>query len=295
MIVTMRSMTEAEQPRFCLARESFRRWCLALALEGLLLAAALLLVVLLTLRYSAPPVVLAAPGAGQDDDLSVALLSASAGPHRTARFLTASVPATLPALASDAAPTAPASPPAATAIPKPTAIVSDTAVSPSRPLVNTGATQAVAVPAASVPETGGATQAAGSGEGGQGGVQAATPSSGAAGINTAAAPGTGSGIGSRHARHPYFGKLKAWLNAHKTYPAALKKAKTQGTVVLTFTISRSGELLSSRIVTGSGEPGLDQAALDMLQRSSPMPPLPDELGLDTLTLTIPVEYSLITR
>ncbi|HEX5277804.1 MAG TPA: energy transducer TonB, partial [Fluviicoccus sp.] len=107
--------------------------------------------------------------------------------------------------------------------------------------------------------------------------------------------GSGSGVGSRHARHPYFGKLKAWLNAHKTYPAALKKAKTQGTVLLTFTIGRSGELLSSRIVTGSGEPGLDQAALDMLQRASPMPPLPDELGLDKLTLTIPVEYSLITR
>jgi protein TonB len=295
MIVTMRSMTDAEQPRLCLARESFRRWCLALALEGLLLAAALLLVGLLTLRYSAPPVVLAAPGAGQDDDLSVALMSASAGPLRTARFLTATVPAAVPAPASHAVPTAPASPPAATAIPKPTAIVPDTAVPSSQPRVNTGATQAVAAPAASVPETGGATQAAGPGEGGQGGVPAATPSSGAAGINTAVAPGTGSGIGSRQARHPYFGKLKAWLNAHKTYPAALKKAKTQGTVVLTFTISRSGELLSSRIVTGSGEPGLDQAALDMLQRSSPMPPLPDELGLDTLTLTIPVEYSLITR
>ena len=65
--------------------------------------------------------------------------------------------------------------------------------------------------------------------------------------------------------------------------------------MLTFTISRRGELLSSRIVTGSGEPGLDQAALEMLQRSSPMPPLPDDLGLDQLTLTIPVEYSLITR
>jgi protein TonB len=295
MIVTMRSITEAEQPRHWLARESFRRWCLALALEGLLLATALLLFWLLTLRHSAPPVVLAAPGAGQDDDLSVALLSASAEPLRTARFLTATVPAAVPTPASPAVPAAPALPPAAAATPKPTAIVPDAAVPAAQPPVSTGATQAVAVPAATVTETGGVTQAAAPGEGGQGGVSAVTSSSGAAGGNAAAASGSGSGLGSRHARHPYFGKLKIWLNAHKTYPAALKKAKAQGTVVLTFTISRSGELLSSRIVTGSGQPGLDQAALDMLQRSSPMPPLPDELGLDTLTLTIPVEYSLITR
>lgn len=110
--------------------------------------------------------------------------------------------------------------------------------------------------------------------------------------NSGRGGGNGNGVATGH---PYFATLKAWLNRYKTYPSELKKAKRQGTVVISFTINRHGELVNAQIVTSSGEDGLDQAALRMLQRANPMPPLPSELGLNQLSLTIPVEYSLITR
>lgn len=272
-----------------------QQWLLAFGL-------ALVLEALLLLALGWKAALLSSPlapeaEAGDGDDMSMALLAASGEPLRTARFL--SLPAPLPAPAAPTPAAQPATPQAVQpVIPSPVnrlvAVV---------PAASTEVASAATAPAEIAASSGEPTVAAVAGGGETGGAAVTTaPAAGVSGGTgqttggaTGGLSGSGSGVGSRHARHPYFGKLKAWLNAHKTYPAALKKAKTQGTVLLTFTISRSGELLSARIVTGSGEPGLDQAALDMLQRSSPMPPLPDDLGLDKLTLTIPVEYSLITR
>lgn len=299
MIVTMRSLAEIEagQGRL-LARDSLRRWCLAFGLEALLLLLLLLLAWRVALP-SSPPVMSPEAEAGTGDDLSVVLLMASGQPLRPARFAPAAAPSAATAVTKPVKPSAVSAPVALAArVVEPVSTAAATAVTPRiREASPAAAVEPVAVPNAAPAVA--ATDAGGTGStAGQTSTTAAVGSSGQPPANasaTGSSQGSGSGLGSHHARHPYFGKLKTWLNAHKTYPAALKKAKTQGTVVLTFTISRRGELLSSRIVTGSGEPGLDQAALEMLQRSSPMPPLPDDLGLDQLTLTIPVEYSLITR
>ena len=93
----------------------------------------------------------------------------------------------------------------------------------------------------------------------------------------------------------YFAELMAWLNQHKDYPAILKKQKQQGVVVLTFSINQSGEVTTARIKQSSGFPELDQAALNMLAQANPVPAIPQSMGRDRLLLTIPVEYSLITK
>lgn len=93
----------------------------------------------------------------------------------------------------------------------------------------------------------------------------------------------------------YFAELMAWLNQHKDYPPELKKEKQQGVVVLTFSINQSGEITTAKIKTSSGFPQLDQAALNMLAQANPVPPIPEAMGRDRLLLTIPVEYSLITK
>lgn len=101
--------------------------------------------------------------------------------------------------------------------------------------------------------------------------------------------------GGQAASATYFGQLKGWLNRHKRYPTAAKKAKEQGVVVVNFTIDRRGELIASAIEKSSGHPLLDAAALALLQRAEPMPRIPESLGLQTLTVSLPIDYSLITH
>ncbi|MFZ5482829.1 MAG: energy transducer TonB [Pseudomonadota bacterium] len=92
----------------------------------------------------------------------------------------------------------------------------------------------------------------------------------------------------------YLATLMRQLARYKTYPAALKKAKIEGRVVLEFSIDARGRLVTTGIRKGSGSPELDQAALNMLARANPLPAIPAFLKRDQLELAIPVEYSLIT-
>ncbi|MFT6597156.1 energy transducer TonB [Cycloclasticus pugetii] len=111
------------------------------------------------------------------------------------------------------------------------------------------------------------------------------------------ASGKGAEANSRNrlGKKDYFSSLIAWLNQYKNYPAALKKKKQEGVVTLKFTINKKGQLLSASVHKSSGYPLLDKAALDILDKASPMPAIPNSIPRDQLTLIIPLEYSLITN
>ena len=92
----------------------------------------------------------------------------------------------------------------------------------------------------------------------------------------------------------YFGQISAWIDANKDYPTEVKKKKQQGTVVVRFTIGRDGQLLASTIKQSSGHVLLDQAALETLARAAPFPPIPEFVGRETLSIAVPIDYTLIT-
>ena len=87
-------------------------------------------------------------------------------------------------------------------------------------------------------------------------------------------------------------QVKAHLNRNKRYPDGARRQRQEGIPQLQFTIDASGYVLSARIVRSSGIPILDQAAIDMINRASPVPAPPASVAQSRLTLTVPVNFNL---
>ncbi len=93
----------------------------------------------------------------------------------------------------------------------------------------------------------------------------------------------------------YPSQLLARLSQYKNYLPALRKKRQQGTVVLAFCIDRSGSVLASHVRESSDHPLLDQTALDLLVKASPLPAMPDSTTHERLHFVLPVKFSLTTR
>lgn len=93
-------------------------------------------------------------------------------------------------------------------------------------------------------------------------------------------------------KRQYYAQLAAWLNRNKRYPKRAQKRRQEGVVKLTFTINRNGRVLNHRIVTSSGYSLLDREVKNMLQRAAPLPRIPAELQQVSLTVTVPITFSL---
>lgn len=87
-------------------------------------------------------------------------------------------------------------------------------------------------------------------------------------------------------------QLNAHLNRNKRYPSDARRQRQEGIPLLQFTIDASGDVLSARISRSSGFPALDQAAIDMVNRASPVPAPPASMAKSRLTLTVPVNFNL---
>jgi periplasmic protein TonB len=92
----------------------------------------------------------------------------------------------------------------------------------------------------------------------------------------------------------YFALVSAHLNRRKTYPAEAKQARQQGVVTVRFTVDRNGTVSGSAIKRSSGHAILDAATLDLLRRVAPLPRMPASMLRDSITLSLPIDYSLRT-
>jgi protein TonB len=86
--------------------------------------------------------------------------------------------------------------------------------------------------------------------------------------------------------------VAAHLQRFKQYPSASRAAGEQGTSRLSFTLSRSGQVLGSRLAGSSGHPALDGETLAMIRRAQPFPPMPPELKQASMSFSIPVQFSI---
>jgi protein TonB len=90
----------------------------------------------------------------------------------------------------------------------------------------------------------------------------------------------------------FAGTLMSHLARHKRYPAEAREQRHEGVATIRFSMDRTGRVLSARLEKSSGFALLDQEALAILQRASPMPRIPDALTGDILELVIPIQFSL---
>lgn len=90
----------------------------------------------------------------------------------------------------------------------------------------------------------------------------------------------------------YLGKVMAELARNRHYPVDAKLRHEEGTALVSFTFNRQGEILDYSIVKGSGFADLDEETRRTVQRSSPLPPPPDEMKGERLTMILPLKFFL---
>lgn len=82
-------------------------------------------------------------------------------------------------------------------------------------------------------------------------------------------------------------RVVAHLERRKRYPASARARGEEGTVLVAFRIDGGGRVLSASLARSSGHRALDEAALAMVERASPVPAPPAGTGT---TLTAPVRF-----
>ncbi|WP_454616999.1 TonB family protein [Bradyrhizobium cenepequi] len=103
----------------------------------------------------------------------------------------------------------------------------------------------------------------------------------------ASAPSAGA---SAAALASYNQRVRAHLMRFHQYPSGGNGQR--GVVRLTFTLGRSGQVLSSRLGGSSGVAAFDAQAMAMIRRAQPFPPFPPELNKASIPFSIPVEFTV---
>jgi len=102
------------------------------------------------------------------------------------------------------------------------------------------------------------------------------------------APSLGTGESARRMRATWTRELIAHLDRHKRYPAQRQQKTAE--IVVSFVLDRTGHVLSTGIVKGSGDTVFDEAALAMVRRSDPVPRPPPLVADEGLNFTLPVIF-----
>jgi len=103
-------------------------------------------------------------------------------------------------------------------------------------------------------------------------------------------PAQGIGQSLQRQRASWFAELGAHFEKHKRNPP-LQKFKN-AKVIVNVTFDRLGHVVSSSIAESSGDAAYDQAALDMLRRSDPVPQPPPLIADEGLSYQLPVVFRL---
>ncbi|WP_380596477.1 energy transducer TonB family protein [Steroidobacter flavus] len=100
----------------------------------------------------------------------------------------------------------------------------------------------------------------------------------------------GSGVELSQAEQTWEAQVLAALERKKRYPAAALRHKDEDTVYVHITIDRTGRVLDARIERSVGIRMLDEEAVQLAHRASPLPSPPESVEGERIELVIPVEF-----
>lgn len=94
------------------------------------------------------------------------------------------------------------------------------------------------------------------------------------------------------AKERYLYELRVLIQGRLVYPAASRRLRESGKVLVQFTILRDGTIENVQVKGGSAFPRLDQAAVELVAGLGKYRPLPDGVTSDRLLVELPVDYIL---
>jgi protein TonB len=94
------------------------------------------------------------------------------------------------------------------------------------------------------------------------------------------------------ARTSYVSRLAAHLARYKRYPPEAWSRREEGEALVRFVVDRAGHVLSFEIVQSAGFAALDQEVAALLARAAPLPPIPDAIAQERLTVILPIGFTL---
>jgi periplasmic protein TonB len=106
--------------------------------------------------------------------------------------------------------------------------------------------------------------------------------------NAAAAPNIGIGKDKLVLSANWGRQISAYFELHKRYPK-VSKVKA-ATVKVALVLNRLGHVVQLAVAESSGDPAYDEAAMDMIRRSDPVPRPPAALTDDTFSYSIDVNF-----
>lgn len=107
------------------------------------------------------------------------------------------------------------------------------------------------------------------------------------------APVQGTGESAARVKATWQRQLVGHLNRNKRYPPG--GARRDAEILVSFTMDRTGRLVSAEVTRGSGDAAFDSAALAMLRRADPLPVPPPAVADDGLTFSLPVIFKATGR
>ncbi|PIQ98810.1 MAG: hypothetical protein COV66_12960 [Nitrospinae bacterium CG11_big_fil_rev_8_21_14_0_20_45_15] len=79
---------------------------------------------------------------------------------------------------------------------------------------------------------------------------------------------------------------------NQDYPPIARKRLYEGQPVVAFTLAKNGAIIDLSLHESSSYSLLDSAALSAVRKATPYPPIPDLLGLESMTFLLPILFSL---